>query len=94
MSRAQTHICTIDLQLPAVELKLVGPSIDWVVRRTRMADTDNFRRAVYIGKSKLRVNKLGKNLSKGMGERQAPRPCRRRGEGIVQRDSIVVSQRA
>lgn len=50
--------------LPTVELKSVGPLIDFVVRRTKLSDPDNYRRACVIPKNIKNAGKLGKNLSK------------------------------
>lgn len=53
-------------QLPTVELKSVGPSIDFVLRRTKLADADNYRRACVIPKQIANVGKYGKNISRGI----------------------------
>lgn len=53
------------LQLPSVELRNVGPSIDLVLRRTRLASIDNFKRACVIPRSIANVVKHQKNVSRG-----------------------------
>lgn len=50
--------------LPSVELNSVGPSVDFILRRTKLADVDNYRRACVIPKQIANVGKHGKNLSK------------------------------
>jgi ribosome production factor 2 len=50
--------------LPSVELRNVGPSIDLVLRRTRLASIDNFKRACVIPRSIANVGKHQKNVSR------------------------------
>jgi len=50
--------------LPTVDLKPIGPMIDFEVRRTKLADIENYRRACVIPKNVANAGKMGKNISK------------------------------
>eukprot|EP00993_Chasmostoma_nieuportense_P001293 NODE_2187_length_1256_cov_127.437555_g2079_i0.p1 GENE.NODE_2187_length_1256_cov_127.437555_g2079_i0~~NODE_2187_length_1256_cov_127.437555_g2079_i0.p1 ORF type:complete len:363 (-),score=107.21 NODE_2187_length_1256_cov_127.437555_g2079_i0:105-1193(-) len=50
-------------QTPAVKLTLTGPSIDFVVRRTRLADADMFKAACWVPSSTFGKGKKKKNLT-------------------------------